>query len=50
MPDLSNIQTYEKIDGSNFKQSIERYCRVLKSIELWNEDIKAEFDGFEKER
>ena len=50
MPDLSNIQTYEKIENSNLRLPIERFCRVLKSIELWTDDIRTEFDDFEKER
>lgn len=47
MPELSNIQTYEKIDGSNFRVTLDRFCNVLKSIDLWNDEIKTAFDNFE---
>jgi len=47
MPELSNIQTYEKIDGSNFRPTLDRFCKVLKSIDLWNDEIKTAFDNFE---
>jgi hypothetical protein len=47
MPDLSNIQTYEKINGSNFRPTLDRFCNVLRSIELWNDEIKNAFDNFE---
>ncbi len=47
MPELSNIQTYEKIDGSNFRPTLDRFCKVLKSVDLWNDEIKTAFDNFE---
>lgn len=47
MPELSNIQTYEKIDGLNFRPTLDRFCNVLKSIDLWNNEIKEAFDNFE---
>ncbi len=47
MPELSNIQTYEKIDGSNFRPTLDRFCTVLKNIDLWNDEIKTAFDNFE---
>lgn len=47
MPELSNIQTYEKIDGLNFRPTLDRFCNVLKSIDLWNNEIKKAFDNFE---
>lgn len=47
MPELSNIQTYEKIEGSNFRPTLDRFCNVLKSIELWNDEIQLAFDNFE---
>ena len=47
MPELSNIQTYEKIDGANFRPTLDRFCNVLKSIGLWNDEIKKAFDNFE---
>ncbi len=47
MPELSNIQTYEKIDGSNFRPTLDRFCNVLKGIDLWNDEIKTAFDNFE---
>ena len=47
MPELSNIQTYEKIDGSNFRPTLDRFCKVLKSIDLWYDEIKTALDNFE---
>lgn len=47
MPELSNIQTFEKIDGSNFRPTLDRFCNVLKSIDIWNDEIKSAFDNFE---
>jgi hypothetical protein len=47
MPELSNIQTYEKIDGSYFKPTLNRFSNVLKSIGLWNDEIEKTFDNFE---
>jgi len=46
MPELSNIQTFEKIDGSNFRPTLDRFRNVLKNIGLWNEEIKNTFDNF----
>lgn len=47
MPELSNIQTYEKIDSSNFRPTLDRFRNVLKRIGLWNEEIERAFDNFE---
>lgn len=47
MPELSNIQTYEKIDGSNFRPTLDRFCYVLKSIGLWNDEIRLAIENFE---
>jgi len=47
MPELSNIQTYEKIDGSNYRPTLDRFSNVLKIIDLWNDGIKLAFDNFE---
>jgi hypothetical protein len=47
MAELSNIQVYEKIDDSNFRPILDRFCNVLKSIDLWNGEIKTAFDNFE---
>ncbi len=46
MSELSNIQTYEKIDGSNFRPTLDRFCNVLKNIGIWNDEIKEAFDDF----
>ena len=47
MPELSNIQTYEKINGLNFKPTLERFSKVLRNINLWNEAIEDAFKKFE---
>jgi hypothetical protein len=47
MPELSNIQTYEKISGSDFEPTLERFGKVLKAIDLWNDEIKTAFEDFE---
>jgi hypothetical protein len=47
MSELSNIQTFEKIDGSNFRPTLDRFCNVLRSIGLWNDEIKRTFESFE---
>jgi hypothetical protein len=46
MPELSNIQTFEKIDGFNIKPVLNRYKNFLNNIDLWNEEIKSSFDNF----
>ncbi|MCR5887666.1 hypothetical protein LRS06_07715 [Hymenobacter sp. J193] len=45
MPELSNIQTYEKINNSNFEPTLNRFANVLKNIGLWNTEIKTDFDS-----
>ena len=47
MPELSNIQTIEKINGLDFKPIIERFSKVLRNVHLWNETIKDAFEKFE---
>ena len=47
MPELSNIQTDERIDGTNFRPTLDRFCNVLKSIGLWNNEIKEAFNSCE---
>lgn len=46
MPELSNIQTYEKIEGTNFKPVLDRLSKVLKNVGLWNKEIEKSFDSF----
>lgn len=43
MPDLSNIQTYEPIIGSDFSSAADRFAAVLRSIGLWNTEIADSF-------
>ncbi|MGQ3013371.1 MAG: hypothetical protein ACT6QS_06675 [Flavobacteriales bacterium] len=43
MPDLSNIQTYERINGSDFSSVAERFASVLRNIDLWNAEIAETF-------
>lgn len=47
MPELINIQTFEKIEGSNFRPTLNRFSNVLKIIGLWNEEIERAFYNFE---
>ena len=47
MPELNNVQTYEKIEGTNFKPVIERFSKVLINIGLWNSEIKEAFETFD---
>lgn len=47
MPELSNIQTYEKLTGDNYQPTLDRFIKVLKGIDLWNEEVKKAFDSFE---
>jgi hypothetical protein len=46
MPELSNIQTYEKIEGINYKPVLERFSKILKNIGLWNNEIENAFGSF----
>ncbi len=39
MPELSNIQTYEKIIDADFRPTLEKFSRVLKRIGLWIVDL-----------
>ncbi len=47
MPELSNIQTYEKISGENYKLTLDKFAKVLKRINLWNSEIESAFESFE---
>ena len=47
MPELSNIQTFEKLNGSDYKPTLDRFESVLKRIGLWNSEIEKEFRGFD---
>jgi len=47
MPELSNIQTFEKLSGENYKPTLDKFANVLKRIDLWNNEMKSAFDSFE---
>ncbi|WP_299525520.1 hypothetical protein [Winogradskyella sp.] len=47
MPELSNIQTYEKLNGNNIKPSIKKFTKVLERIGVWNSDLKKQFESLE---
>lgn len=47
MPELSNIQTFEKLNGTEYKPTLDKFELVLKRIGLWNEEVKKAFDDFE---
>ena len=46
MPELSNIQTYEKLFNHDFQPTIDKFAKVLKQIDLWNEEIEFAFKSF----
>ncbi|WP_055442529.1 hypothetical protein [Lacinutrix himadriensis] len=45
MPELSNIQTYEKLIGNDYKPTLKKFTKVLKQIGVWNAEIKKDFDS-----
>ncbi len=45
MPELSNIQTYERLSDNDFKPSIEKFIKVLERIGVWNTELKNDFDS-----
>lgn len=47
MPELSNIQTFQKLEGSNYVPSLQYFSSVLQRIDLWNDEIKTAFEAFE---
>jgi hypothetical protein len=46
MPELHNIQTFEKLNGTNYKPVLDKFESVLRQIGLWNSEIEKEFKGF----
>lgn len=46
MPELSNIQTYEKLIGADYQSTLDRFKTVLQRIDLWNDEVKKAFDEF----
>jgi hypothetical protein len=47
MSDLYNIQTFLKIEGSDYQPIFDKFCKFLQKIGVWNEEIKHAFDKFE---
>ncbi|MFB9054631.1 hypothetical protein ACFFVB_16200 [Formosa undariae] len=47
MPELSNIQTYEKLNGDEIKPSIQKFTKVLERIGIWNSDLEKQFESLE---
>ncbi len=47
MPELNNIQTYEKLDGNNIKPSIHKFAKVLERIGVWNSELEKQFELLE---
>lgn len=43
MPQLSNIQTYEKLEGSDYLPTLTRFANVLKNIGIWNNELQKFF-------
>jgi hypothetical protein len=46
MPELSHIQTYEKLNGDNYRPILDKFKIVLLRIGLWREEVKKEFEEF----
>jgi hypothetical protein len=46
MPELSSIQTYEKLIGADYQPTLDRFKTVLQRIDLWNDEVKKAFDEF----
>jgi hypothetical protein len=46
MPELSNIQTYEKLIGADYQPTLEKFKALLQRIDLWNDEVKKAFDEF----
>ena len=46
MPELSNIQTYEKLNGADYQLILDRFKSVLQRLDLWNNEVKQAFDEF----
>ncbi|HTF16764.1 MAG TPA: hypothetical protein VK658_01760 [Chryseolinea sp.] len=47
MPELSNIQTFEKLNGTDYKPILDKFVLVLKRIGLWNEEVEKAINDFE---
>jgi hypothetical protein len=47
MPELSNIQTFEKLSGDNYRLTLAKFANVLKRIDLWNSEVESAFESFE---
>jgi len=45
MPEISNIQTYEKLIGNDYKPTLTKFAKVLERIGVWNKEIKESFDS-----
>ena len=47
MPELSNIQTYVKLEGTNYRATLDVFASVLKEIGIWDNRISNAFYSFE---
>ena len=47
MPELSNIQTYVLTDELNFRNSLNKFKKVLRKLSLWNEELESKFLQFD---
>jgi hypothetical protein len=47
MPELSNIQTFEKLNGTDYKPTLDKFELVLKRIGLWTDEVLKAFKEFE---
>lgn len=45
MPELSNIQTYVKLNDTQFKPSITKFSNILKRLGVWNDTIKTDLES-----
>lgn len=46
MPELSNIQTFEKMERDHFEPILDRFSVVLKKIGIWNDEVQNAFNRF----
>ncbi len=49
MPEISNIQTYLKVDQTTYPRAMERFAKVLKAINAWNDEVAESFASFKWE-
>ncbi len=46
MPELSTIQTFEKIDSCDFRPTLNRFSNVITKADLWNDTVRDSLKAF----